>query len=87
MMVLAAVMAGRSTLVFTNSRRTAERLTARINEICGKDTKAVITLPYAPAKACVTDLEGNKIGKAEIDGNKITVDLAPYKLIQLNISK
>ncbi len=27
------VMAGRSTLVFTNSRRTAERLTARLNEI------------------------------------------------------
>ncbi|GAB3820514.1 ATP-dependent helicase [Tessaracoccus terricola] len=31
--VYEAVMAGRSTLVFTNSRRTAERLTARLNEI------------------------------------------------------
>lgn len=31
--VLAEVMAGRSTLVFVNSRRTAERLTSRLNEL------------------------------------------------------
>ena len=76
-----------ATAVLSSFADAGDHYFARINEICGKDTKAVITLPYAPAKACVTDLEGNKIGNAEIIVNKITVDLAPYKLIQLNISK
>lgn len=35
--VYETVMAGRSTLVFTNSRRTAERLTARLNEIWAEE--------------------------------------------------
>ncbi len=35
--VYESVMAGRSTLVFTNSRRTAERLTARLNEIWAEE--------------------------------------------------
>ncbi len=44
-----AVTAGRSTLVFTNSRRVAERLTGRLNEIWAAEHSPE-TLPDAPDK-------------------------------------
>lgn len=44
------VMAGRSTLVFTNGRRTAERLTGRLNEIWAQqnDPESLPALPARP---------------------------------------
>ncbi|MFF5171096.1 DEAD/DEAH box helicase [Micromonospora sp. NPDC000089] len=46
--VLALIRAHRSTIVFTNSRRSAERLCARLNELAAEEIAAASTLDAAP---------------------------------------
>jgi ATP-dependent Lhr-like helicase len=43
--ILGLVKAHRSTIVFTNSRRLAERLTARLNELAGDETRELDRFP------------------------------------------
>ncbi len=76
-----------ATSVMTSFADAGETYNARVNEICGKADKAVITLPYAPASAKVTDLEGKEIGTAVIDGNTVTAEIGAYRIIQINIAK
>ena len=76
-----------STSELTSFADAGDRYVARINELCGKADRAVISLPYSPAAATVTDLEGKEIGAAVISGNSVAVDIGAYRIIQLNISK
>ena len=76
-----------ATSELTSFADAGDRYVARINELCGKADRAVISLPYSPASATVTDLEGKEIGAAVISGNSIAVDIGAYRIIQLNISK
>ena len=75
------------TSVMTSFADVGDKYAVRVNEICGKADKAVITLPYAPASASVTDLEGKEIGTAIIEGNTVSADIGAYRLIQINIAK
>jgi ATP-dependent Lhr-like helicase len=49
--ILALVRSHRSTIVFTNSRRLAERLTARLNELAAEGEEEVLDLDRFPAEA------------------------------------
>ncbi|HEX5118956.1 MAG TPA: ATP-dependent helicase [Pseudonocardiaceae bacterium] len=49
--ILALVRAHRSTIVFTNSRRLAERLTARLNELAAEGEEELLDLDRFPAEA------------------------------------
>ncbi|HEX3648333.1 MAG TPA: DEAD/DEAH box helicase, partial [Pseudonocardiaceae bacterium] len=49
--ILALVRAHRSTIVFTNSRRLAERLTARLNELAAEAEAEILDLDRFPAEA------------------------------------
>ena len=76
-----------ATSMLTSFADAGDSYVARVNEICGKADKAVITLPYAPASAAVTDLEGREIGKAVISGNTVSAEIGAYRLIQISIAK
>ncbi len=60
--------------------------TLRAFETVGKGDTVTVKLPHAVEKALVTDLEGNEIGKATVDGEAVTFDIAPYRIVALNLT-
>ncbi|SDS64355.1 ATP dependent helicase, Lhr family [Paraoerskovia marina] len=56
------IMSNRSTIVFTNARRGAERLTARINEIAARRAGTPLPDPGAVAPAAVPGQSGSGVG-------------------------
>lgn len=58
------VMAGRSTLIFSNSRRTAERLTARLNEIWAEEHDPDSLAPLARRPPAQVMASSDEVGAA-----------------------
>ncbi|MCL2423355.1 MAG: DEAD/DEAH box helicase, partial [Micrococcales bacterium] len=69
--VVDLVASHRSTLVFTNSRRTAERLTSRINEIWAERHDVAVPDPGAAQPAAEPSASGTSAGVDTRDATKV----------------
>ena len=58
---------------------------ARINEVCGIESKVTLKLPFEIRSAYLTDLEGTYKDDVDIDKDKISFSIGAHKLLELVI--
>jgi alpha-mannosidase len=58
----------------------------RAFETVGKGDTVRDKLPRAVEKAHLTDLEGNEIGKAAVEGDAVSFEIGPHRIVELNLT-
>lgn len=64
-----------------------DALIVRVYEAEGKADTVCVKAPYAPAKAQLTLLDGTVVGEAEVCGECVKFNVAPYNIAQVKIIK
>ena len=60
-------------------------LDVRVFETEGKETSGCIMLPCPVQKACLTDLNGQTTGEAEVREGEVHFHVLPYRIAQVHI--
>ena len=77
-----------NTSVFSSTGIAADgSMYVRVYETCGLDDSVSLTLPFAPAKACLVDLDDNVVGEAMVSGNTVSFPVAAYCIAGVKIVK
>ena len=62
-------------------------LLVRLYEAEGEAKEASILLPFQPTAACLTNLNEEQTGKANVEGNKVTFRIEAHHITQVKITK
>ncbi|MBR6767720.1 MAG: alpha-mannosidase [Clostridia bacterium] len=73
--------------VMSSARMEGKALAVRCYEAEGCAEKVSLTVPFVPSHAVLTNLNGNEVGKAEVDGSKVTFEIGAYRIAQVKIYK
>ena len=60
-------------------------LMVRLYEADGKSDQIVITPPFEPVRAVLTDLNENVLAEATVEAGKVSFIAAPYRIVQVKI--
>ena len=62
-------------------------LAVRLYEAEGKPETVIVCPPFEPARAALTDIDGNVVGEAAVKDGKVVFDVGAYRIAQVRIYK